>query len=161
MKEDTAMKRELIEGVKVKPLHYNIDDRGRLMEILRVDDEIFMEFGQAYMTTAYPGVVKAWHAHKFQYDNITCLVGAVKLVLYDDREDSPTLGLINEFYLTEHQPLLVQIPPLVWHGFKNIGTKEAVVVNIPTKPYNHDNPDELRRPPHDGDIPYSWKRVDR
>lgn len=160
MKEKSHIKKDLIDGVKIKPLKYNIDDRGRLMEILRNDDDIFLKFGQVYITTAYPGVVKAWHAHKYQYDNITCIVGAVKLALYDDREGSPTRGWINEFYLTDLQPILIQIPPLVWHGFKNIGVSETVVLNIPTQPFNHDNPDELRLPP-DGVIPYSWELINR
>jgi dTDP-4-dehydrorhamnose 3,5-epimerase len=151
---------EMIEGVKIKKLRVIPDERGRLMEILRRDDDFFIEFGQVYITTAYPGVVKAWHAHREQYDNITCVSGMVKLVLYDDRENSPTKGMINEFFIGTHNPLLVHIPPLIWHGFKNIGEREAIVINIPTKPYRYDKPDELRLPAH-GEIPYEWERKDR
>ena len=152
--------RQRIEGVEIKPLRYHLDDRGRLLEILRRDDPIFQKFGQVYLTTAYPGVVKAWHAHQTQYDHLVCIKGSVLLVLYDDREGSPTRGLINEFLLSEYQPMVVQIPPGIWHGFKNVGTEEALVLNIPTEPYRHEAPDELRRPAH-GDIPYDWTRRDR
>lgn len=150
---------ELIHGVKVKKLRVIPDERGRLMEILRNDDDLFEKFGQVYMTTAYPGVVKAWHAHRMQSDNMTCIHGMIKLVLYDDREGSPTKGMINEFFIGIHNPLLVHVPPLVWHGFKTISESEAIVINIPTEVYNYEKPDELRRPPR-GDIPYNWERKD-
>ncbi len=149
-----------IHGVEVKVLRYHLDDRGRLLEILRRDDPLFRQFGQVYLTTAYPGVIKAWHAHRHQTDHLVCIKGAVLLVLYDDRAESPTRGHINEFLLSEYQPMVVQIPPMVWHGFKNVGPEEALVLNIPTEPYRHEDPDELRRPAH-GDIPYDWTRKDR
>lgn len=80
---------ELIQGVKVKELKVIPDQRGRLMEMLRADDEIFSGFGQVYLTTTLPGVVKAWHLHKKQTDNIVCVAGMIRLGVYDDRPDSP------------------------------------------------------------------------
>nr|MBP7529564.1 dTDP-4-dehydrorhamnose 3,5-epimerase family protein [Syntrophorhabdaceae bacterium] len=93
----------MIDGVAVKTLNVIPDERGRLMEILRNDDDIFTQFGQVYMTTTYPGVVKAWHYHKKQEDFIACIKGMIKLVLYDDREGSPTRGQIDEFYTGDHK----------------------------------------------------------
>ena len=150
----------MIEGVKIKKLKVIPDERGRLMEILRLDDEIFRGFGQVYMTTAYPGVVKGWHYHKKQFDNMAVVVGMMKIVLYDSRKDSSTYGEINEIFAGVHNPLLVQIPPFVCHGFKCISNEEAVVINIPSEPYNYEVPDEFRIPPHDSHIPYSWDRKD-
>ncbi|PIE33521.1 dTDP-4-dehydrorhamnose 3,5-epimerase [candidate division KSB3 bacterium] len=149
-----------IEGVKVKNLRVIPDERGRLMEILRTDDDMFASFGQVYMTTAYPGVVKGWHYHKKQTDNMAVVRGMMKLVLYDSREESPTYGVVNEFFFGEHQPLLIQIPPFVFHGFKAVSECEAIVINIPTEPYNYDKPDEFRVEPHTSDIPYDWGRKD-
>ncbi len=146
----------MIAGVRVKPLRVIPDERGRLMEILRADDELFEKFGQVYMTTAYPGVVKAWHYHKLQTDNIAVLKGMVKLVLYDPRKDSPTRGEVNEFFLGEHNPQLVQIPKLVLHGFKCIGVEEAIVINCPTEVYRYDTPDEFRLDPFSPEVPYDW-----
>ena len=152
------MDTELIKGVKIKKLNVIPDERGRLMEILRCDDEIFEKFGQVYITTAYPGVVKAWHAHKLQDDNITVVKGMAKIVLCDLREDSPTYRKINEFFVGEHNPILIHIPKLVYHGFKCISENECIVVNIPTQPYNRKNPDELRLPFDTEKIPYNWER---
>jgi dTDP-4-dehydrorhamnose 3,5-epimerase len=150
----------MIDGVKTKKLKVIPDERGRLMEILRSDEALFEKFGQVYMTTTYPGVVKAWHLHLKQTDNIACLQGMIKLVLYDSRDDSPTPKELAEFYLGVHNPLLVQIPPGVYHGWMCVSGKEAVVVNIPTEPYDPENPDEYRLDPHQGGIPYTWKRKD-
>lgn len=148
----------LIEGVKVKKLKVVPDERGRLFEVLRNDDEFFTAFGQVYVTTAYPGVVKAWHAHQNQNDNITCINGMIKLVLYDGREGSNTRGMINEFFIGIHNPVLVHIPKEVWHGFKNIGEKECFVINVPDMTYNYENPDEKRKPFNTEEIPYDWER---
>jgi dTDP-4-dehydrorhamnose 3,5-epimerase len=150
----------MIHGVKTKPLRVIPDERGRLMEILRRDDPVFQTFGQVYMTTTYPGVVKAWHYHKSQTDNVAVMRGMVKLVLYDPREDSPTRGEVNQFFVGEHNPLLIQIPHGVYHGWKCIGEYEAIIINIPTEVYCYDQPDEHRVDPHENDIPYDWSRRD-
>lgn len=150
----------MIDGVLVKELTVIPDERGRLMEILRVDDEMFTRFGQVYMTTAYPGVVKGWHYHKRQSDNMAVLKGMMKIVLYDGREGSSTRGNIDQYFAGVHNPILIHIPPLVFHGFKCISPDEAIVVNVPTEAYDYREPDEFRVHPHDNDIPYDWERKD-
>ena len=149
-----------IHGVRVKPLKVIADERGRLMEMLRRDDPLFRGFGQVYMTTAYPGVVKAWHYHRKQWDHFVCVRGMIKVALFDPREDSPTRGRVNEFFLGEHHPILLQIPPMVYHGFKCVGEHEAIVVNCPTEVYCYEDPDEYRVDPYTNDIPYDWARKD-
>jgi dTDP-4-dehydrorhamnose 3,5-epimerase len=84
----------------------------------------------------------------------------MKVVLYDDRDGSPTRGEVNEFFLGEKNPTLVTIPPGVWHGMKGIGTEPAMLVNTPTEVYNYKEPDEYRADPHKNDIPYDWSRKD-
>jgi len=148
-----------IDGVSLKPLKIIPDERGWLMEILRSDDEIFDKFGQVYLTTAYPGVVKAWHYHKKQTDNFTCIHGMMKVVLYDAREKSPTKGNLMELFIGEKNPLLVAVPPGIYHGFKAIGTDTAYFLSIPNFPYDYKNPDEYRIPPDSPDIPYDWGLV--
>jgi dTDP-4-dehydrorhamnose 3,5-epimerase len=150
----------VIDGVVIKPLKVIPDERGRLMEILRADDACFRKFGQVYLTTGYPGVVKAWHYHKVQFDHFCVVKGMMKVVLYDSRDGSPTKGEVNEFFLGEHRPTLLGIPPLVYHGFKTIGMEEAFLINVSTEPYRHKDPDEHRVDPHTNEIPYSWERKD-
>lgn len=150
----------MIDGVKIKNLKVVPDERGRLMEILRADDEIFEAFGQVYMTTTYPGVVKGWHSHAAQGDNICCVKGMIKLVLFDGRDGSPTKGQFDEFFIGENKPMLVQVPKGVQHGWKCVSVEEALIVNIPTQVYNYKHPDEQRLPAHGGPIPYDWTRQD-
>jgi len=151
----------MIAGVKTKALRCIPDERGRLTEVLRSDEPIFKKFGQAYLTTTYPGVVKAWHYHKLQDDYFFCLKGMVKLAIYDDRKDSATYKEINEFYIGEHNLLLVVVPAFCYHGWKCISEGESIVLNLPTEVYRYDAPDEYRLPPHNnGIIPYDWTRKD-
>lgn len=147
----------MIEGVIIKKLKIIIDERGKLMEMLRCDDKIFKKFGQVYMTTAKPGYVKAWHYHKTQTDNFVCLKGEMRIGLYDNRQNSRTKGEVNEFIIGEKNPLLVQIPPRVIHGFESNIDEESIIVSIPTEPYNHKTPDEYRIDPFDNDIHFKWK----
>ena len=148
---------DLIEGVIVKNLKPILDERGYLQECFRSDWPMFKKFGQAYITIAFPNVVKAWHSHKIQTDNMICINGNAKLVLYDNRKDSSTYKMINEIFFGEKNPLLISIPPDIWHGFKAIGSKKITVLNIPTELYNYDEPDEYRLPYDTDEIPYDWK----
>lgn len=148
----------MIDGVKVKRLKLIPDERGRLMEILRCDDDIFEKFGQVYITTAYPGIVKAWHYHKKQDDHFVCLMGKIRLALYDAREGSKTKGQIDEFIMSLGDPFMVKIPKMVYHGFKCIADLESMILNVPTMPYNRQEPDEYRVDPYDNDIPYDWRK---
>ena len=148
-----------IHDVKTKTLRLIPDERGFLLEMLRADDELFTKFGQAYVSATYPGVVKAWHYHKVQVDHFVCIAGMIKLVLVDTREGSPTRGAVNEFFLGTQNPTLVQVPNLVYHGWKCISPEMSLVVNLPTEPYRYTEPDEYRLDPHDT-LPYDWTRKD-
>jgi len=148
----------VIEGVKIKGLKVIPDERGRLMEILRSDDECFEGFGQVYMTTVKPGIVKAWHYHALQQDNFCCVKGIVRLGLYDARKNSRTFGKTMDMTLSLEEPKLVSIPKNVYHGFKGIADEESIVINTPTKPYNHTKPDEYRVDAFKNDIPFDWKK---
>ena len=149
----------MIQDVSLKKLRVIPDERGRLMEIMRRDEPEFKEFGQVYMTTNYPGVVKAWHYHKRQWDNVVCVKGMIKLVLYDFREGSSTKSELNEFFIGEYNPALIVIPPGVYHGWKCVSETESLVINIPSEPYDPECPDEFRLPYDTEEIPYNWDIV--
>jgi len=150
----------MIEGVTLKPLKVIPDERGFLMEMLRCDDPFFKKFGQVYLSVAYPGMVKGWHYHKLQTDHFAVVKGMLKVVLFDQREDSKTRGVVNEFFLGEKNPALLVIPPLVVHGVKAIGNEPGYLINCPDQPYNHSSPDEYRIDPHGGEVPYDWTARD-
>jgi dTDP-4-dehydrorhamnose 3,5-epimerase len=150
----------MIEDVKIKKLKVIPDERGRLMEMFRKDDEMFEKFGQVYMTTTMPGAVKAWHYHRIQNDNFVCVKGMAKVVLFDSRPGSKTKGEINEFFIGEHNQILLHIPKNVFHGFKCVSENECIIINCPTEMYNYKEPDEYRLPADTKKIKYNWTRKD-
>lgn len=149
----------LIEGVEIRHLKMIPDERGFLMEMLRSDWPEFMKFAQAYVTACYPGVIKAWHYHKLQWDHFVCVSGMARTVLCDLRDGSPTYGMVNVFHLGHLNPVLLKIPPLVYHGFTAEGNETSLIVNFPTELYNYGQPDEYRLSYNDPSIPYSWEVV--
>lgn len=144
----------MIEGVQIIPLKQIPDERGKVMHMLRCDDPHFEKFGEIYFSVVYPGVVKGWHLHRKMTLNYAVVSGNIKLVLYDDRENSKTKGEIMELFIGEDNYCLVRIPPLVWNGFKGIGIKPAIVANCATIP--HDPNEIVRMDPFKNDIPYDW-----
>lgn len=144
----------MIEGVKITPLCQILDERGKVMHMLRRDAPHFKEFGEIYFSCVYPGAIKAWHIHKRMTLNYAVPYGKIKLVLYDDRMDSPTRGEVMELFIGPDNYHLVTIPPLIWNGLKGIGTETSIVANCATLPYN---PDEIERlDPFTEKIPYDW-----
>jgi dTDP-4-dehydrorhamnose 3,5-epimerase len=146
----------MIAGVTIQPLNVHADDRGYLLEILRDDDALFERFGQVYLTVCYPGLVKAWHLHARQTDNLSCVAGTMKLGIFDDRPDSPTQSQSMSVILGLVHPVLVQIPPGLWHGFTPLGGEAATLLNVPTLHYDAAAPDEQRRDPFDPELPFEW-----
>ena len=145
----------MIDGVLVVPLKRIPDERGTVLHMLKKTDPHFTEFGEIYFSTIYPGVVKGWHKHAEMTLNYACIHGRIKLVLFDDREGSPTRGEVMEVFLGPDNHSLVQIPPGVWNGFKGMGSEMAIVANCCTHP--HDPGRSIRLDPFDNDIPYDWE----
>ncbi len=145
----------MIDGVLVVPLKRIPDERGTVLHMLKRTDPHFIEFGEIYFSTIYPGVVKGWHKHAQMTLNYACIHGRIKLVLFDDREGSPTKGELMEIFLGPDNHSLVQIPQGVWNGFKGMGSEMAIVANCCTQP--HDPSHSLRLDPFDNDIPYDWE----
>lgn len=149
----------MIDGVKITPLRQILDERGKVMHMLRSDSEVFLSFGEIYFSCVYPGVVKAWHIHKRMILNYAVPHGNIKLVLYDGREGSATKGEVQEIFLGPDNYCLVTIPSLVWNGFKGIGTEMAIVANCASVP--HDPREIERMDPSDSAIPYVWGIVNK
>lgn len=149
----------MIHQVFVRPLRQIPDERGKIMHMLRADEPHFEKFGEIYFSMVYPDVVKGWHLHKEMTLNYAVIDGIIKLVLYDDRKDSPTRGEVMEIFVGDGNYSLITIPPLVWNGFKGIGIKPAIVANCSTIP--HDPNEIVRMDPFDNEIPYKWELQNR
>ena len=149
----------MIEGVQIKPLRQILDERGKVMHMMRNDDPEFSSFGEIYFSCVYPGVIKGWHIHKKMTLNYAVPYGTIKLVLYDDRPSSRTRGKVQEIFLGPENYCLVIIPPRVWNGFKGVGTTPSIVANCSTIP--HDPAEIDRKSPDDPSIPYTWELKNR
>lgn len=144
----------MIHDVIIQPLRRIPDERGTIMHMLKNSDPWFDSFGEIYFSTVYPEVVKGWHIHHRMTLNYCVIVGSIKLVLYDDRPESPTRGEVNEIYIGTENYNLVKIPPLIWNGFKGVGSNTAILANCSSEP--HDPTEIERLDPFDNQIPYSW-----
>lgn len=151
----------LIQDVVVKKLVRHCDNRGFFMEVLRDDDELLKRFGQASLSKSYPGVIKAFHYHEKQDDLWFFPVGNAQVVLHDLREDSPTKGETNTFYMGEDNPILLVIPIGVAHGYRVLGNEPATIMYFTTMSYDPKDPDEKRIEWDDPSIGYDWTTKNR
>lgn len=144
----------MIDGVQVIPLKRIPDERGTIMHMLRITDPHFQQFGEIYFSTIYKDAIKGWHRHREMTLNYACIYGRIKLVLFDDREQSSTRGELMEIFLGPDNYSLVIIPPEVWNGFKGMSDPLSIVANCCT--HAHDPSRSSRLDPFDNHIPYSW-----
>lgn len=150
----------MIDGVVVKPLKKICDDRGMILKMQQSTDKEFAGFGEMYFSTIYPKVVKGWHLHDTAILNYAAVEGMIKLVLYDNRQDSTTRGELMEIVMGEHNYVMVQIPPMVWNGFTCVGNKTAIVADLINIPHEQDIMHRLD--PHNNDvIQYDWQVKNR
>lgn len=145
----------LIDGVSITPLRQIPDERGKIMHMLKAESPLFKGFGEVYFSCVHPGAIKAWHIHSRMTLNYAVPHGKIKFVLYDDREGSATRGKLQEIFLGPDNYCLVTVPPMVWNGFKGVGTETAIVANCTDIP--HDPGEISRMSPFDPAIPYNWE----
>ena len=151
---------QLPAGVSFHDVATQVDERGSLCELFdlrwgwRNEPVTF-----AYCFTVRPGIIKGWGMHKLHEDRYCILFGEVEVVLFDDRPDSPTRGMVAKIVLSEYRRRLLNIPAGIWHADRNIGARDAVVINFPTKPYDHANPDKYRLPLDTDQIPHRFDGV--
>jgi dTDP-4-dehydrorhamnose 3,5-epimerase len=151
----------MIQDVVSKKLVKHLDDRGFFMEVLRDDDLLLKKFGQFSVSLTYPGVIKAFHYHKVQDDLWFFPVGNAQIVLYDIRDNSPTRGETNVFYMGEHNPALLYIPAGVVHGYRVLGNTPVIITYVTSESYQSGKPDEYRIEWDDPQIGFDWETKNR
>ena len=144
-----------IDGIRITELRHISDARGSVLHMLRSDAPEFTCFGECYFSEILPGAVKAWKRHRAQTQNLAVPVGRLLMVIYDDRESSPTRGNLQVMELGRPDAYLrLMIPPGLWYGFKCIGEISALLANCADLP--HDPADSDVRTVNDPGIPYAW-----
>jgi dTDP-4-dehydrorhamnose 3,5-epimerase len=147
----------VIEGVTLKTLETHADDRGFFREIIRSTDAFFAAgFGQLSHSLVYPGIVKAWHAHRRQTQWTYVAAGLLQVVLHDARAESRTAGVTAEWLIGEHhQRAAYSFPPGVLHGYRCVAGP-AHVIYVTSGTYDLD--DEVRLAHDDPSVGYDWTR---
>ena len=144
----------MIDGVRIIPKTQIIDERGKIMHMMRNDDANFTKFGEVYFSYSNPNIVKAWYLHKRMTINYVCVIGKIKLALFDDRDKSKTKGILQEIFLTTENYNLLSVPPGIWYGFKPVENKFSIIANFSDLP--HDPEEMLRKPLNDPYFNYNW-----
>jgi len=147
----------LIEGVVLKTLVTIPDERGEICEVYRPAWELHPEpLVYVYQIVIRPGKIKGWVVHEKQDDRLFFSFGAIRVVLFDNRPASPTYKCLNVFTFGERNRTLIVIPRGVFHALQNVGHTEAVFLNMPTRPYDHADPDKYRLPLKNDLIPFDF-----
>lgn len=143
-----------VEGVLINPLKSIPDDRGAVMHMLRADAPHFQGFGEVYFSQVKFGKVKAWKRHKRMVQNFAVPFGNLRVVIYDDREHSPTRGNLQELTIGESNYQLLTIPAGVWYGFQAVGKGDALICNCAS--LMHDPTESERAEVHSDQVPFTW-----
>ncbi|MFZ5365127.1 MAG: dTDP-4-dehydrorhamnose 3,5-epimerase family protein [Patescibacteria group bacterium] len=151
----------MIQDVEIKKLTRFSDDRGFLSEVIKAGEPTFHEVKQTTYTETYPGVIKAFHWHKKQWDVWFVVKGNAQVVLHDLRDDSSTKGETQSICCGEENPMLVAIPPGVAHGYRVLGNKKVGLIYHTSEAYDPANPDEERIDFNDPAIGFDWKTKNR
>ncbi|MEW6007266.1 MAG: dTDP-4-dehydrorhamnose 3,5-epimerase family protein [bacterium] len=144
----------MIEELIVEPLKQIVDERGKVMHMLRRDSPFFTNFGEIYFSVVNPSVVKAWKKHLKMTQHFAVPIGKIKLVVYDTRIGSLTYGNIEILEVGEDNYCLIKIPPLVWYGFKGVSSTPALIANCTDLPHDLSEVEHLDY--LDKRIPYDW-----
>jgi dTDP-4-dehydrorhamnose 3,5-epimerase len=156
-----SLRQDPIDGLRFRPTRPVPHEDGTVAEVARTSwPEVDVPVVQVHITTTLPGRTRAWGLHERSTDRLFVVSGLVSIVVFDGRADSPTYGCLNEFRGSERNPGLLVIPPNLYHGWKNIGTDEAYIINMPSELYDHASPDALDLP-YDGPdaeriVPFRW-----
>lgn len=150
---------DAIDGVATKEVRNIVTKNGVTRELYRPDWGVAVGTVQHMIHVCLRAhAVSAWHMHELQTDHIFPINGLGKLVLFDDRPNSPTRGRINAFNVSPMRPTLFRIPPGIWHGLQNMDTPEFQFINFFDRPYAYEEPDEWRLPWDTDKIPYRFER---
>lgn len=152
---DSINNSELIDGIEITPLKQILDERGGVFHIMKKSDSGFLSFGEAYLSKINKDKIKAWKNHREMTQNFCVPFGSLKLVLYDDRDLSPTQGVINTFQLDDNNNYKrITIPPMIWYGFQCKSADYCLLLNIAD--IEHDPNESTILPQENNKIPYLW-----
>lgn len=149
-----------IDGVLLTPLKQITHPKGDVFHAMKCVDPGYISFGEAYFSSIYCGLIKAWKRHSKMTLNLVCIVGEIHFVLYDDRKDSLTYGHFMEATLSPESPELyrrITIPPGIWMAFVGIAEGKSILLNVADIP--HDPYEQENIPIEESDIKFDFSKI--
>ncbi|MEM9283396.1 MAG: dTDP-4-dehydrorhamnose 3,5-epimerase family protein [Verrucomicrobiota bacterium] len=135
----------MISGVKIEPLRIIPGESGTVFHAMKNSDPSFESFGEAYFSSVEYGSVKGWKKHREMTLNIVVPCGAIRFVLYDDRNASPTKNQHLEITLSPENYSRLTVPPKVWMAFQGVSERSVnLLLNIASIPHD---PEESENAP--------------
>jgi dTDP-4-dehydrorhamnose 3,5-epimerase len=143
-----------IAGVQLLELGNILTRSGWMLEVFRAD---WPAAGTSPLQVNYvqlsPNGVTDWHCHDRQTDRLVGVGGAIKLALWDMRDGSPTKGMTDIFRIGAIRPVMVVVPPGIWHALRNECGEPAGYLNVVDQLYCYDDPDNRRLAPGMSEVP--------
>lgn len=126
-----------MEGVTLHPLKHIIVPKGDIYHALKVTDEGYEGFGEAYFSQIEHGKAKGWKRHNRMTLNLIVPVGAIKFVIYDDREGSLTYGQFEEITLSpDSNYQRLTLAPGLWMAFYGVSEGTSMLMDIIPEPHD-------------------------
>tara|TARA_B100000945_G_scaffold321484_1_gene336341 strand:- start:769 stop:1227 length:459 start_codon:yes stop_codon:yes gene_type:complete len=145
---------DILEGMSIRNLSVVENEKGSVLHMIRSDSEYFEKFGEIYFSEVMPNVIKGWKKHKITTQNFVVPVGRIKLVLYDQRQDSGTSEMVFETELGRNNYKMITIPPQIWYGFQGLSNDVSIIANLIDNPHDPEESESLDI--SDTTIPYNW-----
>ncbi len=144
-----------IDGVKLKKLNQFHDERGAVYHYIKTSSPEFAGFGEVYYSKILSNVIKGWKLHKESVQNFCVPYGILKIVLFDNRKNSKSSGIIDEIILndSDHYYLLT-IPPNIWYSFKSLSPDFTLLSNLINIEHNPSESENI--PLNNPKIQYQW-----
>lgn len=126
-----------IDDILLTPLKIISTEGGDVMHGLKMTDDGFNCFGEAYFSWINHREVKAWKKHTRMMMNVVVPVGMVRFAFYDEQRK---VFRVEDIGVDRYMRLTV--PPGIWFGFQGLSSQKNLVLNISS--IVHD-PDEVER----------------
>ncbi len=119
----------MIKDVVITPLKIIEMEQGNVLHAMKASDQGFSGFGEAYFSTVKAGSIKGWKRHRQMTLNLVVPVGAIRFVIFDDRNGEQE-GVFQEVVIGQNNYCRLTVPPMVWMGFQGVSEDAAMLLNV-------------------------------
>jgi dTDP-4-dehydrorhamnose 3,5-epimerase len=109
-----------MDGVTLTPLKQITHSKGDIFHAMKVSDEGFFGFGEAYFSTVNKNDIKGWKKHTEMILNLVVITGEVEFVVYDG----------NSFFnikLSKNNYQRLTVEPGLWLAFRGLDKKNILL----------------------------------